>query len=52
MAETYEAMAEQIAPYASADAGEAAFDAAVQALIEHAYQQAEAVETFLSTRDR
>ena len=49
MAETYQAMADLIAPYAIADVGEAEFEAAVQQLIEHAYQRADAVEEFLST---
>jgi hypothetical protein len=49
MAETYQAMADLIAPYAIADVGEAEFDAAVQQLIEHAYQRAESVEEFLTT---
>lgn len=49
MAETYQTMAELIAPYAAADVGEAAFDAAVQQLVDHAYQQADAVEEFLSS---
>jgi spore coat protein CotH len=48
MAGTYRAMADLIAPYAIADVGEAAFDAAVQQLIEHAYQRADAVEEFLA----
>jgi hypothetical protein len=49
MAETYQAMAALIAPYASTDVGEAEFEAAVQQLIDHAYQRADAVEEFLST---
>lgn len=49
MAETYQALAELIAPYAIADVGEPAFDAAVQELIEHAYQRADSVEEFLSS---
>ena len=49
MAETYQAMADLIAPYAIADVGEAEFDAAVQQLIEHAYQRADSVEEFLTT---
>jgi hypothetical protein len=49
MAETYQTTAELIAPYAAADVGEAAFDAAVQQLIEHAYQRADSVEEFLTT---
>ncbi len=48
MAETYQAMADLIAPYAIADVGEAEFYAAVQQLIEHAYQRADAVEEFLT----
>ena len=43
MAGTYQTMAELIAPYAAADVGEATFDAAVQALIEHAYQRADLI---------
>jgi hypothetical protein len=49
MAETYQAMAALIAPYASTDVGEAEFEAAVQQLIDHAYQRADAVEEFLAT---
>jgi hypothetical protein len=49
MAETYQTLAELIEPYAAADVGEEVFDAAVQQLIEHAYQQADAVEEFLSS---
>jgi spore coat protein H len=49
MAETYQALAELIEPHAAADVGEEAFDAAVQQLIEHAYQRADAVQEFLST---
>ena len=52
MAETYRTLADLIAPYAAADVGEAAFDAAVQQLIEHAYQQADAVEAFLASIGR
>jgi spore coat protein H len=52
MAETYRTLAELIAPYAAADVGEATFDAAVQQLIEHAYERADAVETFLSSINR
>jgi hypothetical protein len=52
MAGTYRAMADLIAPYASADVGEAAFDAAVQQLIEHAYQRADAVEEFLTVSNQ
>ena len=49
MAETYRTLAERIAPYAIADVGEAAFHSAVEQLIEHAYQRADAVEAFLSS---
>jgi spore coat protein H len=48
MAETYSALAEIIAPYATAENGDAAFEAAVQQLIDHAYARAEAVELFLA----
>ncbi|MEE4193974.1 MAG: CotH kinase family protein [Anaerolineae bacterium] len=49
MADKYQAMADLIEPYAIADVGEDAFEAAVQQLIQHAYQRAEAVEAFLAT---
>ncbi len=49
MASTYQEMAALIAPYASTDVGEAAFNSAVQQLINHAYERAAAVETFLSS---
>ena len=49
MAEAYQTWAERIEPYAVADVGQEAFDAAVQQLIEHAYQRADAVKEFLST---
>jgi hypothetical protein len=49
MAQTYQTWAELIVPYAAQDVGEEAFDAAVQELIEHAYQRADAVQEFLST---
>lgn len=52
MAERYRTLAALIAPYAAADVGETTFDAAVQQLIEHAYQRAEAVEAFLSSIGR
>jgi spore coat protein CotH len=52
MAEVYGTMAELIAPYAAADVGQATFDAAVQELVDHAYQRAEAVEAFLSANGR
>ena len=48
MAETYQSMAALIAPYASADVGEAAFNNAVQELINYSYQRAEAVNAFLA----
>jgi spore coat protein CotH len=48
MAETYQAMADLIAPFAIADVGQAEFDTAVQQLIEHAYKRADAVEEFLT----
>ena len=49
MAETYQTLADLIAPYAAADVGEATFNAAVQQLIDHAYQRSEAVQEFLSS---
>jgi hypothetical protein len=49
MANLYQARAELIEPYAAADVGEEAFSAAVQALIDHAYQRSDAVQSFLST---
>lgn len=48
MAETYQQLAELIEPYATADVGQVAFDEAVQQLIDHAYERAEAVETFMN----
>jgi len=48
MAEAYQTWAELIEPYAATDVGAEAFDAAVQQLIEHAYQRADAVQEFLS----
>jgi len=45
-------MAQLIAPYAAADVGEEAFDSAVGALIDHAYQRAEAVQAFLASEGR
>ena len=51
MAETYQTLADLIAPYAVVDVGEETFDAAVQQLIEHAYQRSEAVQEFLSSVD-
>ena len=52
MAETYQSMADLIAPYAAADVGEAAFNNAVQGLIDYTYQRAEEVETFLSNLEK
>jgi hypothetical protein len=52
MAELYQEMAELIAPYAAADVGQEAFDTAVQQLIEHAYERADEVETFLASVER
>ena len=48
MAATYQEMAALIAPYASAEVGEGAFNSAVQQLINHAYERAEVVETCIS----
>jgi hypothetical protein len=48
MAETYQALADLVAPYAAADVGESTFNAAVQQLIDHAYQRSEDVQEFLS----
>lgn len=52
MAEIYQTLAELIIPYATSDVGEAAFEAAVQQLIEHAYQRADDVESFLSSANQ
>ena len=52
MAETYQSIADLIAPYAAADVGEAAFNNAVQGLIDYTYQRAEEVETFLSNLEK
>lgn len=49
MAEKYQAMADLIAPYAIADVGEAAFENAIQQLIQHAYQRTEAVQAYLAS---
>jgi spore coat protein H len=49
MVQMYQTWAELIEPYASSDVGEETFEAAVQELIEHAYQRADAVEELLST---
>jgi spore coat protein CotH len=48
MAETYQNIADLIAPYAAADVGEEAFSSAVRELIDYTYQRTEAVDTFLS----
>jgi spore coat protein CotH len=52
MAERYQSVADLIAPYASAEVGEEAFEAAVQDLIDHAYRRSEAVESYLSSVGR
>jgi len=52
MAETYQSMADLIAPYAAADVGEEAFNSAVQQLIDHTYQRAEDVNEFLSNLEK
>jgi hypothetical protein len=52
MAETYQTLADLIAPYAVADVGETAFNEAVRTLIDHAYERADAVEAFLGSIDR
>ena len=52
MAAKYAAMADVVAPYASADVDEAAFDTAVQALIDHAYEREMAVAEFLAETGR
>ena len=44
-----EALADLIEPYAAADVGEETFEAAVQQLIDHAYQRSEAVQEFQSS---
>lgn len=49
MAERYQTLADLIAPYAAAEVGESTFNTAVQQLIDHAYQRADAVESFLSS---
>jgi hypothetical protein len=49
MAEVYQAWADLIEPYAVAEVGEEAFDAAIQQLVDHAYERADAVEAFLYT---
>ncbi len=51
MAQSYQEMADLIAPYATAEVGEDAFDTAVQQLIDHAYQRADEVAIFLSTTE-
>ena len=49
MADIYETWAELIEPYAAADVGHEACDAAAEHLIDHAYQRVETVQEFLST---
>jgi hypothetical protein len=49
MVQAYQTWAELIEPYAAKDIGAEAFDAAVQQLIDHAYQRADTVQEFLST---
>jgi hypothetical protein len=49
VAQIYQTWAELIEPYAAADVGEETFDAAIEELIDHAYQRADAVQEFLST---
>jgi hypothetical protein len=51
MVEAYREWAELIEPYAAADVGAGAFDEAVQQLIEHAYERADAVQAFLSASE-
>jgi hypothetical protein len=51
MAEIYQTLADLIAPYAAADVGETAFNEAVQTLIDHAYERADAVDEFLVSID-
>jgi hypothetical protein len=48
VAETHRTLAELIAPYATADVGETAFESAVERLTAHAYQRADAVTAFVS----
>lgn len=48
MAETYQNMANLIAPYATTEVGEETFNNAVQQLITHTYQRTEAVDAYLS----
>ncbi len=50
IAATYQELAALIAPYASADVGEATFNSAVQELINHAYQRTDVVNAFLSNQ--
>lgn len=48
MAETYQTLADLIAPYAANDVGAAAFNTAVQELIDYSYQRTNEVEIFLA----
>lgn len=50
MAATYQELAALIAPYASVEVGEAAFNSAVQEMISHAYQRADVVNTYLNNQ--
>ncbi len=52
IAEKYQAWAELIAPYAVEDVGAEAFESAVQQMIGHATERAEAVEEFLASAGR
>jgi len=49
MAEKYQTLADLIEPYASTDVDETTFADEVKKLIEHAYEQADAVEEFLAS---
>ncbi len=49
MVARYHSMAELIAPYAAEDVGQETFEAAVQQLIDHAYERAEEVSLFLES---
>jgi len=52
LTETYQTLADLITPYATADVGEAAFNEAVQTLVDQAYERADAVEEFLVSINR
>lgn len=49
MAQIYQTWAELIEPYAVADVGQEAFEAAIQELVDHACQRVDAVQAFLAT---